>query len=745
MTTVLAATGVATLQAGTASAAVMATYYVAPNGNDSNTGTSPSSPFATLGRAKQEVRDRISAGMTGDIEVQLRGGTYYQAQPLTFDAGDSGINGHEVVWKNYPGEVPRLIGGKRLTGWEAMPNGIYRKYLPNVDNGTWDFRHLVEGDTNAITARYPNADDASPYLSAATQTADRTAANRQFNYHPASIPSGKEPTGGQVYIWPGGQPNGKWFSNTIPVSSVDTTSNIIHLSQPTNQPIRTGSSYYLQGKLAYLDQPGEFHLDRGAGLLHYKPYAANIADAVIVAPTVTDLINVKGTPEDPAHDITFRGLLAWTSNFTDYYQEVEAPYIPTGISDPAFGERVNGKRMRGSVWNRPADRNLHGLFRVENARRITIADNNIAHGGFSGVALTYNTQNVTVSGNDIHDVGLYGVLLVGKQQGVTDASGQQIYDNKNNIVTNNKMTHTGRLVGHGGGVFINQSGDNDITHNYIREAPRYGIVLKGSTFDEMPLTDDKGTAITLTNYHQYLTSRNNNIAFNDIADVLKDSTDAGIITTRGIGHGNKLLSNHLRRAPSPMSRGIYLDDESDQVTISSNIVYRTSSSTVSVTGWNDVITNNIFVGFSGVEPLVIADNYDTPRPTTDAKHSITKNVLSAKEVVLKWKMANQQWEPNRIAESNYNFFHSRSLPPIYKVGGLAGPPTLTDTLDEWKTLEDNKYDQNSLTGDPKFVDPAAENYQLQPTSPVYGLGFTPIDMASIGLKSTYNPPPSITS
>src|SRR5438445_13543787 len=59
--------------------------YVAPGGNDRAVGTSDH-PFATLQRARDEIRQRKPAGAT----VHVRGGTYFLDEPLTLRPQDSG-------------------------------------------------------------------------------------------------------------------------------------------------------------------------------------------------------------------------------------------------------------------------------------------------------------------------------------------------------------------------------------------------------------------------------------------------------------------------------------------------------------------------------------------------------------------------------------------------------------------------------------------------------------------------------
>jgi len=51
--------------------------------------------------------------------------------------------------------------------------------------------------------------------------------------------------------------------------------------------------------------------------------------------------------------------------------------------------------------------------------------------------------------------------------------------NRHNVVENNHVHHCGRLVGHGYGVRVTQSGHNRIVHNHIHHMPRYATTIKG--------------------------------------------------------------------------------------------------------------------------------------------------------------------------------------------------------------------------------------------------------------------------
>ena len=64
---------------------------MATEGNDANPGTEDQ-PFATLERARDEIRQRKAAGPlpAGGITVELRGGVYELSRPLELTAQDSG-------------------------------------------------------------------------------------------------------------------------------------------------------------------------------------------------------------------------------------------------------------------------------------------------------------------------------------------------------------------------------------------------------------------------------------------------------------------------------------------------------------------------------------------------------------------------------------------------------------------------------------------------------------------------------
>src|SRR5579859_6567154 len=91
------------------------TIHVSPQGDDRGDG-SQGRPARSLERARQLARPHLK-GMGGDVRVELAGGTYRLTQTLAFDPGDSGDNGHNVVYAAAAGQAPVLSGALKVTGW----------------------------------------------------------------------------------------------------------------------------------------------------------------------------------------------------------------------------------------------------------------------------------------------------------------------------------------------------------------------------------------------------------------------------------------------------------------------------------------------------------------------------------------------------------------------------------------------------------------------------------------------------
>ena len=92
-----------------------AELHVAPDGAADAPGTAER-PLADLEQARDVIRDWKKNGKLtpGGVTVWVHGGDYFRQQSFTLTAEDSGTAESPIVYRSWPGETPRLLGGKRV-------------------------------------------------------------------------------------------------------------------------------------------------------------------------------------------------------------------------------------------------------------------------------------------------------------------------------------------------------------------------------------------------------------------------------------------------------------------------------------------------------------------------------------------------------------------------------------------------------------------------------------------------------
>ncbi len=137
-------------------AANAADFYVAPTGNDSNSGQLDS-PVVSLKRAVEYARAVTNEPKT----IWLRSGTHYLSETLVLLPADSGAPNAPLLIRNYSNEQPTVSGGKKLSlNWQPYRDGILRASVPD---GLEIDQLFVNGGRQHM-ARYPNFDPNARYF-----------------------------------------------------------------------------------------------------------------------------------------------------------------------------------------------------------------------------------------------------------------------------------------------------------------------------------------------------------------------------------------------------------------------------------------------------------------------------------------------------------------------------------------------------------------------------------------------------
>ncbi len=529
-----------------------AELYVSTAGTDLNPGTQ-SKPFATLERARDEVRRlREADRLKGGASIWVRGGDYVRTNALELTAADSGTADAPITWRAATGENARLLGARKLAGFQPVTDpevlarlpAASRGHVTQVDLGALgltDFGKLSSrGFSRPLTpshcelffggrpmtlARWPNEGDWEKIAGIPESGATKDEhGGRLGKLEEGFLYDGDRPRQWRDTsdVWVHGYWSWDWANSHEHVASIDFEHRLIKTAAPYGlYGFRKGQRFYFLNLLEELDQPGEWFLDRKTGVLYFwPPGQAQQASGPPSQPEI--LLSLLAEPllklTDVSH-VTFRGLT------------LEAT-------------RGSAVQIHGGTSNLVAGCVIRNI-------------------GNYGVRIEGGTGHGVIS-CDIFDTGDGGVSL--------DGGDRQTLRPGGHFVENCHFARQGRWSKcYVPAVLIGGVGQR-ASHNLIHDHPHCAILFNGNDhlieFNEIHHialeTGDVGAIYTGRDY----TYRGNRIRYNFIHE------------TGGVGMG---------------SMGVYMDDCVSGTEIFGNVFYKVQRAAFLGGGRDHQVVNNIFV------------------------------------------------------------------------------------------------------------------------------------------------------
>lgn len=682
--------------------------YVATNGNDLADG-SIHAPYQTIERAQQEVRKIIAQKETKQIRVYLREGDYYLSNTIQFDESDSGEH-TTVTYTAYDAEHVSLYGGIPVTGWEKWNETIYRAKLPESLQGQ-KYNVLIEDEGEAMPqARYPN-----------NGSGFGQGLNRKSNTS-IEVPSSwgeYDFSEAQVYGWIGSN----WFSELRSVESFDKKTLQLSVDRGSNAFGGLNGRLYIQGVPELLDAEGEWY--QKDNYIYYWPIGKEkeIQDRKIILPVLSRVLDIRGrTEENRIRGLSFEHLCLVGSNFASSWRIFEEG------KDGSMPEELQ-----------------EGLVYIENAKNIQFRHCEIIGAGHSAIYINNSSEQCVVEGCHIKEAGFCGIYANSYFPGTGGFDNvQDSYVNKKHVFTNNYIHDCGKYIGGGCGIQLFQSGDNMITHNVIHEMPRYGISYKGVR-NQVLMETLPDQEINYANHFDYIHTRNNYIAYNEIYNVCRSSFDFGAIESWGAGRDNVWEHNAIHDIDQSVewdgwAHGLFPDDASDFLTVRNNIVYELkggrATGAIMVKSFNQVVENNIFADNEIGRALTMS-----PYAEPAGNNCVRRNIIYHSGQML------YDVDQNSFSTDFYGFYENDFNKQYVKgisVFNEVDKNVIYPGYDQLDSLKQKGWDTQSLIADPLFDkknpshDVTYMDYKFKENTPAGTVLFQPIDYEKIGLLPDYS-------
>jgi hypothetical protein len=531
-------------------------FYVSPEGNDMNPGT-VEQPFKSIEKAQETVRN-YKQGKTklpdGRIIVYLRKGIYPVHQTIELTGDDSGTKNCPVIYRAYPDEEVRFIGGEVVSNFKPLSdetaksriNKSFHDKIRQADLkalGIFDFGSIkptgfghecqpaglelfFNGEPMTL-ARYPNAGEwikiASVPQSGELVNPGEERVSRfgissgkhygRFEYNgdrPSSWLKEKD-------IWLHGYWTWDWADSYIKVDKIDTQKREFIIAEPHHiYGYVREQRYYALNIMEELDSPGEWYLDRETGMLYFFwPPTEGEQDVAMVS--VLENLMVK---MDSSEYVNLEGIIFECSRG-------EAIKISGGSNN----------LVRGCV------------IRNIGSNAITIEN-----GTFNGV------QDC-----DIYNIGDGGIIIHGGDRKTLQPG--------HNFAINNHIHHYSRINKTYRPAIHLQGVGNLLSHNYIHDAPHTGVLFGGNE---------------------------NILEYNEVHSIAQETGDVGAfyIGRDWTQRGNVVRYNYFHHLYGPGLHGVnavYLDDAASGTTIFGNVFYKAGSAAFVGGGHDNTVENNVFV------------------------------------------------------------------------------------------------------------------------------------------------------
>jgi hypothetical protein len=692
-------------------------FYVSPTGKDHNDG-SEATPFATIERARDQVRELKKVVRDQDIQVVIRGGSYTLDHTVTFGVEDSGNARQRIRYIAYPGEVPIFSSGRRIGGWKKVDTEIEGLH-PSARGKIWATDAKDSGITGKFYSLYSNETKRPRARSKGFAPVNDctwwygTPEEHNTIQYPENAPFRQWENMDDIDVIL--RSVAVWQMCYIPLASVDVDkkeaklngSSLYRISQMMYW-LDKSQSVWIENAVDFIDEPGKWAYNSRSGQIYYWPPADRPEDDLVV-PMLRELFRIEGSLDRPGcKDIPVENI------------EFEGLTFLHGERD-TWPENYRGYEMQ-HAWNLYDHDNA--MLRLRGTADCRMRNCRFCASSSGGVRLDLYAKSNLITDCVFEDLGGSAIVLGGYGPGTKDV-------NTGNLIHNNLIRRIGQAYWHSPAIFVWQSSCNRITNNRIDQVPYTGIVVSGRIVFTKDISECsktirweeiEGEVASHEQQIPYLHSRNNLIARNEITNAVEVMGDGDAIYNSGSGRGNIIRQNYIHDCASVhFCEAIRCDDNQMDTVIDSNIIHAPGGLATGICSkGKNTITNNI-IYMTADKPHRGFLSFELG-PVTGSV--VQNNILYATKATQEAYFMDRTYGDGEIPVfagtfTDRNIFFNENVPGWGKA------------IIE-KSASQNT-DQQSIEADPRFYDIANKDFRMHDDSPAYALGFRPIAIQDIGL------------
>ena len=558
-------------------------YYVSVDGKDTYKGTLEK-PFATIQKARDVIRAKKKSNQNYSYVVFIRKGYYFLKNSFILDSVDAGTQENPISYVAYQNEEVHFTGGISIPVSKVYPvkdpkillrlDASVREKIVQVNlfaSGIKDYGKIQpKGFGRAYTvsamelfcnhqdmkiARWPN-DSLVPIgkiLDAGSipRNNDFTHRGGMFTYkttRPSRWVQADD-------FWISGFFKYGYADDAVKVARLDTVNKTITTAQETMYGFESGKIFqrwYAFNLLEEIDKPGEYYIDRRAGILYFYPLAEKL-ETLELSSSEDPLVMMLNTSF-----VQFRKIIFECSRGMGIYIEKgkanvvdSCTFRNLGMMAVSIGKGIEAfKDFKLMGTGTPASGMVGNLY------------------GHLYNNTTFNREAGTdhiINNCSIYNTGSGGIILGGGNRITLEKGNNQVY---NCSISNFNRIERSYKAG------INIDGVGNIIRNCeIFNCPGSAILLHGN--DHL-------------------------IEFNNIHHAVTDGDDMGAVYygRDPSEFGNKIQYNFFHHIGNKHGSimAVYHDDGACGMEVNGNVFYKAGNPTIMIGGGNDnVYTNNIFI------------------------------------------------------------------------------------------------------------------------------------------------------